>query len=50
MPNESVEQLILTCWHDLFRLGWLSWGYNLDNPDTPFFHVPQPDTQRRAIG
>jgi hypothetical protein len=34
------QQAILTCWHDLFREGALSWGYNLDNPDSPFFHVP----------
>jgi hypothetical protein len=33
-------QFILTAWHDLFRDGELSWGYDLDNPDSPFFHVP----------
>jgi hypothetical protein len=37
----SLQQAILTCWHDLFREGALSWGYNLDNPDAPFFHVPE---------
>ncbi len=35
-----LQQEILTCWHDLFREGRLSWGLNLDNPDAPFFHVP----------
>jgi hypothetical protein len=40
------QQLILTCWHDLFALGLLSWGYNLDNPDAPFFHVPPQDESR----
>lgn len=35
----KLQQAILTCWHDLFREGDLSWGYDLDNPDAPFFHV-----------
>src|ERR1700753_2587505 len=39
------EQLILTCWNDLFTLGLLSWGYNLDNPDAPLFHIPTPTTE-----
>ncbi len=47
--DENVQQQILTCWHDLFRLGRLSWGLNIDNPDAPFFHVPQDDPQRRKI-
>jgi len=38
--NIIPEQDILTCWHDLFREGRLSWGYDLNNPDAPFFHVP----------
>jgi len=37
----ELQQEILTCWHDLFREGELSWGYDLDNPDAPFFHLPQ---------
>lgn len=40
------QQLLLTCWHDLFRFGKLAWGYNLDNPDAPFFHVPVVDHTR----
>ena len=36
----DLQQAILTCWHDLFREGTLSWGYDLDNPDPPFFHIP----------
>jgi hypothetical protein len=36
----GLQQAILTCWHDLFREGALSWGYDLDNPDPPFFHIP----------
>jgi hypothetical protein len=47
----DLQQAILTCWHDLFREGILSWGYNLDNPDPPFFHFPvrsdQQDRPRR---
>jgi hypothetical protein len=34
------EQELLTCWHDLFREGKLSWGYDIDNPSSPFFHKP----------
>jgi hypothetical protein len=34
------EQLVLTAWHDLFREGKLAWGYDTDNPNSPFFHVP----------
>lgn len=36
------QQAVLTCWHDLFRDGSLSWGYDLDNPSRPWFHFPQP--------
>ncbi|MBL8794737.1 MAG: hypothetical protein JNM56_12590 [Planctomycetia bacterium] len=36
-----LQQAILTCWHDLFLDRELSWGYDLDNPDAPFFHVPE---------
>lgn len=38
----DLQQAMLTCWHDLFREGTLSWGYDLDNPDPPFFHIPDP--------
>lgn len=40
------EQQILTCWHDLFRMGRLSWGFDLDNPNAPFFHIPPTDPER----
>lgn len=36
------QQRLLTCWHNLFREGKLSWGYDLDNPSAPFFHVANP--------
>lgn len=37
--NVELEQALLTAWHDLFRLGYLSWGYNLSNPNPPFVHI-----------
>ncbi|HVC94073.1 MAG TPA: hypothetical protein VND64_10305 [Pirellulales bacterium] len=39
-PIVEQEQILLTCWHDLFRTGKLSWGYDIDNPDSPWFHFP----------
>ena len=33
------QQRLLTVWHELFRNGTLSWGYNIDNPTSPFFHL-----------
>lgn len=36
----AAQQAILTAWHDLFLERRLSWGYNLENPNAPFFHVP----------
>jgi hypothetical protein len=39
--NVESEQFMLTCWHDLFRDGDLSWGYSIDNPSFPWFHFPQ---------
>lgn len=35
----TAQQDLLTAWHDLFREGTLSWGYNVDNPSAPFFHL-----------
>ena len=34
------EQRILDAWHRLFAEGRLAWGYDLDNPGPPFFHIP----------
>lgn len=36
------QQRLLTAWHDLFRKGTLAWGYDIDNPSTPFFHLVKP--------
>ncbi|MEX1039404.1 MAG: hypothetical protein WDZ51_02155 [Pirellulaceae bacterium] len=35
------QQKLLTAWHDLFHKGTLSWGYDIDNPSAPFFHVAE---------
>ena len=35
----QTQQAILNAWHDLFLEKKLAWGYDLDNPDSPFFHV-----------
>ena len=48
--DERAQQLILTCWHDLFREGVLSWGLNIDNPDLPFYHIAERDPQHAAAG
>lgn len=45
----NIQRAILTCWHDLFREGELSWGYDLDNPGAPFFHVPERDVARAGV-
>lgn len=37
--NIELEQLLLTEWNSLFRSGYLSWGYNLNNPNPPYFHI-----------
>jgi hypothetical protein len=41
------EQALLTIWSDLFRSGYLAWGYNLSNIDPPFCHVTE--LRRRLI-
>ncbi len=46
--DNRIQERILTCWHDLFLIGRLSWGYNIDNPDAPFYHVPEQIPERDA--
>lgn len=36
-----MEEALLTQFHELFRTGYLAWGYNLSNPDPPFFHLTE---------
>jgi hypothetical protein len=35
----KLQQRILDAWQDLFTEKKLGWGYDLDNPTSPFFHV-----------
>ena len=37
--NAELELAVLALWGDLFRTGYLSWGFNLSNPSPPFFHI-----------
>lgn len=45
--NIEHQQALLTFWHDLFRTGYLAWGFNLSNPDPPFCHLTEQG--RRAL-
>jgi hypothetical protein len=31
----------LTFWYDLFRTGYLAWGFNIHNPEPPFCHATE---------
>jgi hypothetical protein len=42
--NLKQEQMILESWQQLFARGELAWGYDLDNPSTPFFHLVQHES------
>jgi hypothetical protein len=35
------QQALLTFWHDLFRTGYLAWGFDLSNPAPPFCHLTE---------
>lgn len=37
--NLDLEQILLTEWNEMFRIGYLAWGYNLDNSEPPFCHL-----------
>jgi hypothetical protein len=37
--NLPLQQNVLHAWHDLFLEKKLAWGYDLENPGAPFFHV-----------
>jgi len=37
----AKEQALLTFWYDLFRTGYLSWGYNIDNANPPFCQLTE---------
>lgn len=39
--DHATEEAILTAFHDLLRTGYLAWGFNIANPDPPFFHLTE---------
>jgi hypothetical protein len=39
--DNAKEQAILTQFHELFRTGYIAWGYNIGNPNPPFFHLTE---------
>jgi hypothetical protein len=39
--DRQAEQDLLTEWQNLFRIGYLAWGHNLDNPNPPFCHFTE---------
>jgi hypothetical protein len=39
--DHLLEEAVLTVFHELFRTGYLAWGFNLANPNPPFFHVTE---------
>lgn len=42
IPDDGpFARALLTAWSDLFRGGYVSWGYNLSNIDPPFYHVTE---------
>lgn len=43
--NPDLEQAVLTQWGELFRTGLLAWGFNLSNPNPPFFHLTERGRQ-----
>jgi hypothetical protein len=47
--NLDLEQALLTQLHDLFRTGYLAWGFNLSNPSPPFFHITERGRKFLAI-
>ena len=46
----AEEQLILEAWQRLFIEGDFAWGYNLDNPSSPFFHSVSQRVSVKAGG
>jgi hypothetical protein len=48
MSDITLQQALLTQWHELFRTGYLAWGYNLSNSDPPFFHLTSQGRQALA--
>jgi hypothetical protein len=45
--DHATQEAILTAFHELYRTGYLAWGFNLSNPDPPFFHLT--DQGRKSL-
>lgn len=45
--NPELELAILTQWHDLYRTGYLSWGFDIRHPNPPHFYPTERG--RRAL-
>ena len=45
--GEASERALLTVWYDLFRMGQLCWGVNLNNQNPPFCHLT--DAGRKTL-
>lgn len=41
LEDIDSQQALLTIWSDLFRVGYLAWGYDLQNSSPPFIHVTE---------
>ncbi len=39
--NLQKEQAVLTCIHDLYRTGYVSWGFNIANPNPNWCHLTE---------
>lgn len=37
--SKDAQQALLTMWHDLYRSGHISWGFDIANPEPPFCHL-----------
>lgn len=43
--NIDLEQILLTQWSELFRIGYLAWGYDIANSSPPFCHITEKATE-----
>lgn len=47
--DAETQQILLTAFYDLFRSGYLSWGFDFANPGPPFFHITSLGRQALAL-
>jgi hypothetical protein len=45
-PQLAGQQRLLRTWHGLFQDGTLAYGYSIDSPGLPWFHVPPQPAKR----